>query len=100
MEHKNIVDHINELYLGKTVQLFFGTSGGNQIYCDSNKNSNTYVEGEVLWGKDDTVALRCTIDKGQSTYTRDILFNGWQIVFCLPSEGSVHVGHVLKETYS
>lgn len=79
--HQTIAEAIGHMYKGEIVQIYWSESGGSTRYSDFDVNSNMYVEGKVLWGQGSVVALECEVVTPAKTFTKEVLFNSWQITF-------------------
>lgn len=88
-----------EKYIGQLVNIYWSASGGETNYFDHSTNTNTYVQGIVLWGDSHTLAIECEINYKSKKYKKELLFNDRNILFVvLESDDNSTIGHILKET--
>jgi|WetSurMetagenome_2_1015567.scaffolds.fasta_scaffold712499_2 hypothetical protein len=96
---KTFAEKTAEKYKDQLVNIYWSASGGETNYFDHSTNSNTYVQGVVLWGEGSTLAVECNFLFHQKKYTKEVLFNDRNILFVvLEGDDASTVGHILKET--
>ena len=97
-EHINtLAEAIGHLYKGKTVQVYWGESGGQKNYADYNVNQNKYIEGVVLWGRGEVFAVEVEFEtKEMIKYKKHVLFSCWAVTLVTEKTEGLDITSIFK----
>lgn len=92
---KTLAESINELYLGRTIQIYCGDTNSVMRYSEEDKEKKVFFEGKVLWGRGNVLAIECSFSVKDEVHgivkdvKRDILINDWSITCTMLKEDDV-----------
>ena len=82
-----LAEAVGHLYKGKTIQVYWGESGGSTNYSDFDISNNLFVEGKVLWGRGSVFALECEVETPAKIFKTVIVFNEYNVYLISPLDG-------------
>ena len=77
--HRTIAEAVGDIYQGSVVQVYWSESSGSTYYSDYTVDKHMYLEGTVLWGRGDVLALECLHKAGGTLYKKQILVNSYNV---------------------
>ena len=91
-----LAEAIGTIYKGKTIQVYWGESGGTTSYADYDVSQNMYLEGVVLWGRGDVFAVEVTHTTKSKIYKKQVLFNAWSVTLAAEKVDEMTVTSIFR----